>query len=309
MSLAARQIFLTVAAVLYAGLVHAGDGAVASPVLDPARLGWSEIRMTATKLFLTAEAHLALRMLPDTAVQGALLPIPGVATIEPRADVLELVYEAGGLGRKSRLTLLMDPVSGAAIQGTHHDLEGKHRYRVWRYGETGAYQRTRWPLNRAEESLPPAEWSKAREGARMYPVDPAGRPVLESTGLLYAIAAAALDKPGDRQELLIFRRRDTQIVQVEVMAPRAIDVNYAEVWPGGVVQRRGEIRPLRLAVRGLPVVDPATGKASDEDFELLGLRGNIELSLDAETRTPLMLSGSAPIFGKVSLRLTEVRMN
>lgn len=304
-------MFCIAAALLYCGMAEAGGAAAASSALDPARVGWSEIRMTATKLFLSAEAHLGLRMVPDTWIRGTLLPIPGVTTIAPGAEVLELVYEARGLGRKSRLSLLMDPLSGAAIQGTHHDLEGKHRYRVWRYGETGAYQRTRWPVNRAEESLPPEKWSKTSESLRAYPVAPAGRPVLESTGLLYAIAAAALDQPGDQVELLVFRRRDTQIVHVEVLAPRPISVNYAELWPSGAVQRRGQVTPLRLALRGLPVVDPSgqAGKDDEEDFELLGLRGNIELALDAETRTPLMLTGSVPIFGKVVLRLTEVRLD
>ena len=299
------------AALFCCGQTEAGDTAAASPALDPARPGWSEIRMTATKLFLSAEAHLALRMVPDTSIRSALLPIPGMTAIAPGPEVLELVYEASGLGRRSRLTLLMDPVSGAALQGTHHDLEGKHRHRVWRYGETGAYQRTRWPLNHSEEKLPPQKWTKASEGPRLYPVDPAGRPVLESTGLLYAIAAAALDQPGDQLELLVFRRRDTQIVHVEVMAPRAISVNYVEVWPGGSVQRRRQVQPLRLAVRGLPVVDPAGKVRGDknEDFELLGLSGNIELALDAETRTPLLLSGNAPVFGKVTLRLSEVHLN
>lgn len=299
------------AALLSCTLAQARDTTAAAPVLDPARIGWSEIRMTASKLFLSAEARLALRTVPDTSIRGELLPLPDVPPIAPGGEVLELVYDASGLGRRSRLTLLMDPVTGAAIQGTHHDLEGKHRYRVWRYGETGAYQRTRWPVNRSEESLPPAKWSKTSAGARIYPVDPAGRPVLETTGLLYAIAAAALDKPGDQVELLVFRRRDTQIVHVEVVPPREISVNYAEVWPSGTVQRRGQATPLRLKLRGLPVVDPS-GKVAgdkDEEFELLGLRGNIELALDAETRTPLLLSGSVPIFGKVTLRLTEVRLN
>jgi len=184
---------LCTTALLYAGLAYAGDNAAASPLLDPARVGWSEISMTATKLFMSAEARLSLRMVPETSISGELLPIPGLRAIAPGAEVLQLVYEAGGLGRRSHVTLLMDPANGAAIQGTNHDLEGRHRYRVWRFGETGAYQHTRWPLNRAEESLPPAKWTKTSEGARIYPVDPAGRPVLESTGLLYAIAAAALD--------------------------------------------------------------------------------------------------------------------
>jgi hypothetical protein len=296
------------AVLLCCGLAGTGN---AAPALDPARLGWSEIRMTASKLFLSAEAHLALRTVPDSAIRNVLLPIPGMTAIAPHDEVLELVYETSGLGRKSRLTLLMDPASGAALQGTHHDLEGKHRHRVWRYGETGAYQRTRWPLNHAEEALPPGKWSKTSEGPRKYPVDPAGRPVLESTGLLYAIAAAELDKPGDQLELLVFRRRDTQIVHVEVLKPRAIDVNHVEVWPGGAVERRGQTRPLRLSVRGRPVIDPSGKPAGDrdEDFELLGLRGNIELALDAETRTPLMLSGNAPVLGKVNLRLAEVHLN
>ena len=302
-------MLLTAAALLCTGLVQAEGTAAATPALDPTRVGWSDIRMTATKLFLSAEAHLGLRMVPDTSIRSTLVPIPGVPTIEPGTEVLELVYEAAGLGRKSRLSLLMDPLSGAAIQGTHHDLEGKHRYRVWRYGETGAYQRTRWPVSRAEESLPPEKWSKASESLRAYPVDPAGRPVLESTGLLYAIAAAALHQPGDQIELLVFRRRDTQIVHVEVLTPHPIRVNYSELWPSGAVQRRAGITPLRLELRGLPVVGPSGQAGKDDDFELLGLRGNIELSLDAETRTPLMLTGSVPIFGKVTLRLTEVRLN
>ncbi len=248
--------------------------------------------------------------MPDTSIRSELLPIPGRSRRSHRAPrcwswfTRPAVWAANPGSACSWI-----PSAAQHIQGTHHDLEGKHRYRVWRYGETGAYQRTRWPLNRAEESLPPAKWSKASEGLRAYPVDPAGRPVLESTGLLYAIAAAALDQPGDQVELLVFRRRDTQIVHVEVLAPRPLSVNYAELWPRGAVQRRAEITPLRLAVRGLPVVDPSGQAGKDEDFELLGLRGNIELALDAETRTPLMLSGSVPIFGKVTLRLTEVRLN
>ena len=60
------------------GLAAAGNAAAPSPALDPARPGWSEIRMTATKLFLSAEAHLALRTVPDTSIRSGLLSIPGM---------------------------------------------------------------------------------------------------------------------------------------------------------------------------------------------------------------------------------------
>jgi hypothetical protein len=69
------------------------------------------------------------------------------------------------------------------------------------------------------------------------------------------------------------------------------------------VQRQGTVRPLRLALQGLPV----PGGDPDEDLELLGLRGRLELLLDPATRAPLQLSGNVKIVGSVTLRLAAVR--
>jgi hypothetical protein len=138
---------------------------------------------------------------------------------------------------------------------------------------------------------------------RAYPVAPGQHPVVEPTGLLYAIAAAALDKPGDTLDILVFRRRDTQTVHIEVLPPREVSVRYDEVWPTGAVQRSGKVKPLRLSLRGMPVPG---GDPDDDDLELLGLRGNLELLLDPGTRAPLQLSGDVKILGKVTLRLAEV---
>ena len=70
----------------------------------------------------------------------------------------------------------------------------------------------------------PARWTRTSEGLRAYPVPPGTQPVIEPTGLLYAIAAAPLDQPGDALEVLVFRRRDTQAVRIEVLPPREISV-------------------------------------------------------------------------------------
>jgi len=277
----------------------------AGEVLDPARVGWSEIRMTASKLFLTAEARLTLRTVAGTAVQPDLLAVPtGPFTpLLPGAEVLEVLYDARGAGRVSRLTLLMDPRSGAAFQRTQHDQQGKQRFRTYRFGTEGAYHRTFWPADASEKSLPPARWTETSEGLRAYPEPPGRRPVVEPTGLLYAVAAAALDEPGDTVDLLIFRRRDTQVVRVEVLPPREVSVQYDELWAKGAVQRTGQVRPLRLALQGLPV----PGADPDEEMELLGLRGRLELLLDPATRAPLQLSGNVKIVGTVTFRLTAMR--
>ncbi len=274
--------------------------------LDPARVGWSEIRMTASRLFLTAEATLAVRTVPAATVLPDLLAIDaaGFTPVMPGKDVLELRYDTRAAGRQSRLLLLMDPYSGAALQGTNHDQDAKPRLRIYRFGLEGAYQRTRWPASPEEKTLKPSHWTRTDEGLRTYPVPPGKHAVVEPEGLLYAIAAAPLDRPGDSIELLIFRRRDTQTVRVEVLPPREITVRYDELWPRGAVQRAGTVMPLRLALTGLPVPG---GNPEDDDLELMGLRGQLELLLEPTTRAPLQLSGNVKIIGKVTLRLAAVR--
>lgn len=276
------------------------------PVLDPARVGWSEIRMTASKLFLTAEARLTLRTVAGATVVPDLLDVPPgqFTALLPGEEVLEVHYDARGAGRVSRLTLLMDPRTGAALQRTQHDQQGRQRFRTYRFGIEGAYHRTFWPANASEQSLMPARWTETTEGLRAYPIPPGARPVVEPTGLLYAAAAAPLDKPGDTLEVLVFRRRDTQVVRIEVLPPKEITVQYDELWPKGAVQRGGKLQPLRLSVQGLPVPG---GDPEDDDLELLGLRGRLELLLDPATRAPLQLSGNVKILGSVTLRLAALR--
>ncbi len=286
--------------------VVARPAGAADLALDPARVGWSEIRMTASKLFLTAQARVALRTVPGTTVQPDLLPvtIARFTPLVPGGDVLELVYEASGVGQKSTITLLMDPVSGAALQRTQHGQEGKLRFRTYRFGLEGAFQRTRRPATASENTLPPARWTDTSEGLRTYPVPPGKQPVIEGTGLLYAIAAAPLDKPGDAIELLVFRRHDTQAVRIEVLAPEEITVGYDELWPRGAVQRTGRIRALRLSLQGVPVPG---GNPDDDELEVLGLKGRLDLFLEPETRAPLQLSGTVKLLGRVNLRLVALR--
>lgn len=277
-----------------------------SPPLDPDRVGWTEIRMTASKFFLSGESRLALRTVQGaTTLPDLLVVADGQFTpLTPGNEVLELVFDTSGVGRTSRLTLLMDPLSGAAIQRVQHDVTGRQRQRTYRFGIEGAYQRTFWPASSAEKSLQPSRWTKTSEGLRAYPIAPGKQPVIEPTGLLYAVAAAPLAKEGDVMEVLVFRRRDTQTVRIEVLPARDVSVRYDELWPTGTVQRRGKVRPLRLSLRGMPTPGVA---ADDDDLELLGLRGRLELLLDPATRAPLQLSGDVKILGTVTLRLAELR--
>jgi hypothetical protein len=76
-------------------------GAADAP-LDPARVGWSEIRMTASKFFMTAESRLALRTVAGSSVTPDLLVVSDkhFTPLAAGTDVLELVYDTRGGGRK-----------------------------------------------------------------------------------------------------------------------------------------------------------------------------------------------------------------
>jgi hypothetical protein len=272
----------------------------APPVLDPGRVGWSAIELGGSKLFVSADARLDWSIVPAAEVAGRLRPPPGLVGVPPGDAVLQLVYEGRAAGRRSRAVLWMDPVTGAALQRMADDLTGDLRHRDYRYTTTGGYHWTRWP-ERGEEKLPWAQWSRATEGFRPYGREPAG-PVLESTGLIYAIAAAPLLRPGDTADFSIFQRRVLQRIEVRVADTRRIDVDYREVTAAGSRRQRGGVEALRIVVRG----DPGTSGSSDE-LELLGLRGALELHLDPATRAPLSLSGDVKIIGAVTLRLNSLQ--
>jgi hypothetical protein len=270
------------------------------PALDAARVGWAEIQLGGSKLFLSADARLAWSLIPVKEVAGRLRSPPGLVAVPPGETVLQLDYEGRAAGRRSRAVLWMDPVTGAALQRMADDLTGDLRHRDYRYTANGAWHWTRWP-RKGEEKLPWERWTRTSEGLRPYGRDPGG-PVLEPTGLIYAIAAAPLLRPGDTADFTVFQRRVLQRVEVRVVDARPVDVDYREVTAAGTRRQQRRVEALRLVVRG----DPATAGSSDE-LELLGLRGVLELYLDPATRAPLSLSGNVTVIGAVTLRLQSLR--
>ena len=48
---------------------------------------------------------------------------------------------------------------------------------------------------------------------------------------------------------------------------------------------------------------------SENEFELLGLRGDIDLHIDPETRAPLQIEGRVKIAGHTIMRLTYLKID
>ena len=272
---------------------------------DPARVGWSEVQFHASLLFFSVDANIALSDRTAAEITDHLIdPGEGVA-VTPDDKVQELRFTTAFFGRHTTTDLLINSGTGAALQRTSHDSGKRFRHRIYRFTDTGAYQRTRWPVGKDEEKLPAErwqEWSETDEGLYPYPAAAVGNIVTEPGGLLYIVGAAQLNEPGDKIEILAYVRRHVHRVQIEVTAPESIKVDYREHDGENSVDRKGKQQAMTLMIRGEGLDD----EDDENEFELLGLRGDIIMHMDPKTRAPLQLNGSVKIAGQVTLRIKKL---
>jgi hypothetical protein len=270
-------------------------------VFDPDRIGWQRVQMGASRLFMSMDADLKLEVVDSGEIVPRLAKPGQGEPVLPGPTILNMSYLTEGLGRTSDYELLLDASDGRALQRTSLVTGNRTRHRVYRFTDLGVYHHTRWPV-KGEEKQRHETWSDLGEGLRPYPAGLPDIPVTEPTGLIYLAAAAPLEAPGDRFEILTFARRYVHRVEVEMAEPERIKVNYRETNADGVTKREGTVNALRILIRGREAVDD---EDDQDDFEMLGLTGDIELFLEPETRAPLQLSGKAKIFGQVTFRLNE----
>jgi hypothetical protein len=202
---------------------------------------------------------------------------------------------------------LLNAHDGATLQRTSHDSGKRNRHRIYRYTDVGAYQKTWWPVGDAEEDLPTdqwRQWSKYEEGMRPFAEEIHGEIVIDPGALLYIVGTAALNEAGDKVEILAYARSNVHRVTIEVAGLEKIKVNYDQEGGANPGQKKGKIDAVKLLVRGRMVDDGD----SDDEFELLGLRGDIDIHIDPETRAPIQIEGNVKIAGHAVMRLTRIKL-
>jgi len=276
--------------------------------LDPGRISWSDLHFHASKFFISIDADVALADVPSSEVDG-LLMVPGegeaVAVVGPTKG---LSFTTDFFGRNSSTEVLLNADSGATLQRTSHDSGKRNRHRIYRYTDVGAYQKTWWPVGDAEEDLPTdqwRQWSKFEEGLRPFAEAIHGELVIDPGALLYIVGAAPLDKAGDSIEILAYARKNVHRVHVEVAGMEQIRVKYDQVGGASPGRKKGKVNAIKLLVRGQMVDDGD----SDDQFELLGLRGDIDIHIDPETRAPIQIEGNVKIAGHAIMRLTGIKID
>jgi hypothetical protein len=294
-------------ALLASPAATAGLSAAEGGLLDASRIGWSNLSYRASKLFITVDADISIVPTSGAQLAQALMEPGEGQAIPPAAAAQTLKFQTAFFGRQSTTTLSLNSDTGAALQRTSHDSGSRYRHRIYRYTDIGAYNRTRWPVGKAEEKLPDdqwPQWSEAGEGMTAYPEAAVGSILTDPAGLLYIVGAAPLDKAGDLFVIYAYVRGHVHRVEIEVAGREQIKLSYEEHGKQ-VVKHKDKQEALKLLIRGEGLDD---GDSEDE-FELLGLRGDIVMHIDPRTRAPLQIEGRVKIAGHTKMRIRRLVLN
>lgn len=277
--------------------------AAAAGELDSGRIGWSELAFKASKLGFSVETTLSIRKLSAAELERRLIePGPGDWLPAPETGGWLLELDSEGLGRRSRLDLILD-TRGAALQRTQVETgrqQRRNRSRTYRFGPTAVHIDTRRP-DRSQRGVDPSAWSDRSEWLLELPREPRGGLGLAS-GLFFTLAAAELLEPGDRATTYVLSKGRVMEVELTVEARERLPIDHAETDDAGTRKRDGELDTLRILLRGRGV----GADAAEDEFRFLGMRGDVRVYLDAATRAPVLISGRLGWLGRAKVRLREV---
>ncbi len=287
----------------------------AAPAAVPARAGRSlanllavEVEYRAHKVIFSSDttARLDLR---SAASVGRWLRTPptGSPIALPAGEVAVLTVESAlPLGRREVNRVVLDPRTGAALQGEKVTTGRGSERALCRYLDEGVYCWFSQPAGRKEERLDPERWTNRRE--RFFP-HPAGLPegaiVTDGYAVLPLAEAARLDRPGAAMWLCTFSSRSFAVLEFSRQGLERSDLEVEEQSPSGRRVRSGPefVRAVRVSARAVP----GPGSAAPPDPTVLGFVGGVTLLLDPATGVPLGLEGRAPYIGAVTARLVRVR--
>jgi hypothetical protein len=280
--------------------------ALAAPVFGDLRASavpWTELQFRARKLGFSVTADMKLASSPAATVAGKLVSPEEGSGVPPGGTVASILLTSGFAGRNSEITVFFDPETGQALQQQQLDTGKRNRFRVTRFCEEGIDSRRQQPAE-GEAKRPHEEWTDRSRNWEAYP-GWAGDDLLvvDPTALFYIVAAAPLEKPGDRYQVPVFTKGNLILVEMTVRAIDKARVDYASS-SAGSSRVKGSVDALRISLDAQHL-DP---DSKETDLELLGLRGDVEMLVDREKRLPLEISGKVPIAGTVRVRLVEAKL-
>jgi hypothetical protein len=280
------------------------SAAAGAEILGP--VGWQRIELGASKLLLSATTSLAVESLTAGRAAGFLRAVPEGMAVPVGPEVVALTTDTVlPFGRHEVTTVLLDPLTGAVLQGDKLVTGRKPYQKVFRYTREGFFFWRAAPASPSEEKASPEDWSKRRARlVRAAAPLPEGAVVTDSYALLYLVSAAGMNRQGSAFATCVLA--DDQPVELRFQAGGLVqqDADFRERRAGGSLRRRGPVL-LRTVVVKARAVSGQTG-GGDVDLGFLGMRGDVRILVEARTGLPVQVVGRTDTIGELTVDLQAV---
>jgi hypothetical protein len=200
-------------------------------------------------------------------------------------------------GNTELVQLRMAPDSGRLLEQTRLTEGRDSRLKIYRYLPDRMVRERREPAGNAE--LPPEQWPVSSTLESPYPAGEAGTLLTASYGML-AVADSFYREGSSTADLLVHADFSFYHLRLKRRRGPKVEVDYLIAGSGERVQGRHPTVAIKLRAKAL------NKTADPQDYELLGLRGDIDILFDTRSGLPVRLTGDAPRIGSSSIDLRGV---
>ena len=181
--------------------------------------------------------------------------------------------------------------------------KGPHPWvKAYRWGEKGVSRLKIQPASPSEVTKNPGIWTKKRRSFFGYSRGAEDCPTIsEPTLLFYLLSSIDTKRSRFPLELCVFGKKELHLVTVRLVKLKPLKISFESYGLQGERRIEKNIRPLVFFITASPDEENEEGR---ETFSLLGLREDIYIFLDPETRLPVRVIGKTKKFGDMVLALT-----
>jgi len=260
---------------------------------------WKALHYRLSLLFVSAEADITIRQASNQELQKNLLNPPGVALKIADQPLYQLSITTDNLGRKSD-TQVWYSGDFKMIQLSRFDSGKRYRRKVFRYLPDGFWSYQRSPKN-DDEIEDESRWSVEETKSVQKPAELKSVEVIEDSLLFHLVSVLPLRKKGDSYQYYSYINDAVFLNRLQVVGKKDVDVDFVEKFPDHDKWREGETELVHIKVHAT-----AVDAKNQEDFEIMGLKGDLSLFVDPNTGVLVQLSGHVDYLGQVDIALYKV---
>jgi hypothetical protein len=283
----------------------AGVGFAEPAPLDSSLPGWSRLEFRAKKMTFSMRVDIHFDVVA-AAKAGPDLETDGEHTfLEPEGErVVGVTMVSRGLGRPVDSVLWVREADATALVRRQTESGKRKRYRVYRFAEDGVWQLRKVP-GPGEEDLPGEQWSQSSDAfIEIGGFQESDLGVTEPLALFFIAAGGVLEKPGDEIVFPVYASGEVLSVRATAVEMDSLKVDYVQRGKGGESRQRGSKDLLKVRIDAAP-----GGSSADEgDFVFMGLKGDVRLWIDPESRAIVQVAGKVPVAGGVRVRLQSLTL-